>query len=70
MSGDFCDHPVGRFILTLLKNMNQEKYDLVGIDTGSKEDVVNISIRKICTYWINVAGKHLSKQQEVLLIQK
>ena len=57
MSGDFCEHPVGKFIMTLIENSNRRKFKLVGIDTGSKRDEINQSIRKLCDRWIDVGGE-------------
>ena len=57
MSGDFCEHPVGKFIMTLIENTNQKKFRIVGIDTGSKHDEVNRLLRGICDGWIDVCGE-------------
>ena len=38
LSTDFCNHPVGRFMLPILENHNNERFSIIGIQAGAIED--------------------------------
>ena len=38
--------------------MDRQRFDIIGIDTGSNDDAVNVSIRAMCRDWINIVGKN------------
>ena len=57
LSTDFCDHPVGRFMLPILKNHDKRKYDIIALSCKSTQDKINAKIRQVCTKWVDLDHK-------------
>ena len=49
ISGDFRDHPVGRFAQPLLEHLDRSRFDLYGYDTRASEDPTATQIRSLFT---------------------
>ncbi|WP_162176460.1 hypothetical protein [Synechococcus sp. KORDI-100] len=56
-SSDLCNHPVGRFMRSIIKNHNKKIFKAYIIDTGSKYDEINEQIKKESFHWINLKGQ-------------
>ncbi len=54
MSADFCNHPVGRFILPILKTHNKNIVSIVGISCGKQKDYKTQELRFNCDKWIEI----------------
>jgi len=54
LSADFCNHPVGRFILPILEAHKYESIETFGINCGSHRDSVTETIQATCTGWIDI----------------
>ena len=54
LSADFCNHPVGRFLLPILKHHDRQKVEIWGISCGPSPvtGLVNISRTIVNTGWI------------------
>jgi len=55
MSCDFCDHPVGRYIEPIIEAHDRSLFEIWVIDSGSREDELNKSIRKSCDRYLDIA---------------
>ena len=53
-SQDLCNHPVGRFILTALKEHDRKKFEVFGL-SWKIEDEVTREIREKCDEWIDLS---------------
>ena len=53
LSSDFCNHPVGRFVLPILKNHNQTIVEIWGISYGPHRDWISEHIQKRCDHWLD-----------------
>jgi predicted O-linked N-acetylglucosamine transferase (SPINDLY family) len=54
LSADFCNHPVGRFVLPILEAHKHEPIEVWGISCGSHHDDITESIKAACTGWIDI----------------
>ena len=54
ISADFCNHPVGRFILPILKHHDRKKSEVWGISCGAHHDWVSDHLRNNCEHWMDV----------------
>uniref|UniRef100_UPI00404893D3 O-linked N-acetylglucosamine transferase, SPINDLY family protein n=1 Tax=Cyanobium sp. TaxID=2164130 RepID=UPI00404893D3 len=54
LSSDFCNHPVGRFILPILEKHNQQEIEVIGLNTGKIQDDIHREIRSCCHEWIDI----------------
>ena len=50
---DFCNHPVGRFLLPILENHNQKIVEIWGISCGPHRDWISEHIQKRCDHWLD-----------------
>ena len=53
LSADFCNHPVGRFLLPVLKNHDRNKVEVWGISCGPNQDWISEDIRQKCEHWLD-----------------
>jgi protein O-GlcNAc transferase len=54
LSSDFCNHPVGRFILPVLEKHNQQEIVVIGLNTGKIQDDIHGKIRSCCHEWADL----------------
>ena len=57
LSTDFCNHPVGRFILPVLRSHNKQTCDIYALSSGNIKDTISNEIKNICTGWIDIGHK-------------
>ena len=53
LSADLCNHPVGRFVLPILKNHNREKVEVWGISCGPHHDWISEQLQENCEHWLD-----------------
>lgn len=51
LSADFCNHPVGRFLLPVLEHHNQAAVEVVGLNCGPHHDALLKRLRQCCREW-------------------
>ena len=56
ISSDFCNHPVGRFMVPILRSHDARKWHVFGIDAGTRKDELNKIIRSSCQTWCDVSS--------------
>jgi predicted O-linked N-acetylglucosamine transferase (SPINDLY family) len=56
VSGDWRKHPVGRFMLPVLRNHDRSTYRIVALADQSVEDEVTIEAQRLVDDWIPVRG--------------
>ena len=56
LSGDLCRHPVGRFILAIIKKHNRDRVWILGAHTGSINDEVTKETRENCDSWLDLTN--------------
>ena len=54
LSSDFCNHPVGRFLLPVLESHNRSAVELWGLHTGPHWDAVSDQIQQACEHWLDL----------------
>ncbi len=54
LSADFCKHPVGRFMLPILKNHDHDKVEIFGLNCTSHNDELTEEIKKYCDKWLDL----------------
>lgn len=52
LSADFCNHPVGRFLLPLLENHNRSLVEVWGLSCGPHQDNLTESLKRHCDHWV------------------
>ena len=57
VSADFCSHPVGRIISTVLEFHNKNRVEIFCYDNGSDKDHVNAVCRRHADRWTEIAEK-------------
>ena len=63
LSGDFCKHPVGRFVLPLIRNHDRNKTWVACAYTGLREDELTEELKENCDMWINLKNCSSDLQQ-------
>ena len=53
LSADFCNHPVGRFMLPILENHDRENTEVWGISCGPHQDWISKHIKDRCEHWMD-----------------
>ena len=66
LSSDLCQHPVGKFLLPLIKNHNKSHVWILGIHTGRIKDHITDNLRSHCDAWLNLS--HCSDLQAARII--
>ena len=56
LSSDFCNHPVGRFILPVLKYHNRNQFIVTGINSGKRWDNHTNNIKNACDNWVDLGN--------------
>jgi protein O-GlcNAc transferase len=54
LSADFCNHPVGRFLLAVLEHHNPEAVEVVGLSCGPHADELQARLRQCCRHWLDL----------------
>jgi predicted O-linked N-acetylglucosamine transferase (SPINDLY family) len=57
VSADFCSHPVGRIISTVLAFHDKTRVEVFCYDNGSDKDHINAVCRQHADHWIEIAEK-------------
>ena len=58
LSADWRNHPVGRFMLPILKNHNPQNFEVWCIDSTPTHDWITNQLKQNSDHWINI--KHLN----------
>ena len=54
LSADLANHPVGRFLLPVLKHHNRERVETWALSCGSHDDWITEHIRKRVDHWVDL----------------
>lgn len=53
-SADWCDHPVGRFLLPILQGHNHDRVEIWGLHCGPHHDHLTKQLRQCCDHWLDL----------------
>ena len=53
ISSDFCNHPVGRFLLPVVQNHDCKKIEVWGISCGPNNDWITKHLQNSCEHWLD-----------------
>ena len=53
LSADFCNHPVGRFMLPILEHHDREKIEIWGINCSRHHDWISKQLQDFCEHWLD-----------------
>jgi predicted O-linked N-acetylglucosamine transferase (SPINDLY family) len=56
VSPDFCQHPVGRFLLPLLANHNRDQFEIIAYSHGKYHDGVTEELRRCTDTWRDISS--------------
>jgi protein O-GlcNAc transferase len=54
LSADLCNHPVGRFLLPVLRAHNREAVEVWGLSCGPHNDGITSKLQSACDHWLDV----------------
>ena len=54
LSADLANHPVGRFLLPVLKNHDRERFEVWALSCGSHDDWITNHIRQSVDHWVDL----------------
>jgi len=54
LSADFCNHPVGRFLLPVLHRHNRAAVEVWGLSCGPHEDTMKQHLQQACDHWLDL----------------
>ena len=54
LSGDFCNHPVARFMKPILENHNRDQYEIWGINASPSKDMMHDFLKGNCEHWLDI----------------
>ena len=66
LSADWCNHPVGRFMISILREHNKEKHEIWGICSTPHHDEMHDKLRKLCEHWVDI--RHASELETARVI--
>ena len=66
LSADWRNHPVGRFMLPILKNHDQSKFEIWCLDSTPNHDWISAQLKQHSRHWISI--KHLNGLQAARVI--
>lgn len=66
LSADFCNHPVGRFLLPIFTAHNPEVIEIVGLSCGPHQDKVQKQLQSYCNQWVNL--RHASNLEAARMV--
>lgn len=58
LSADWRNHPVGRFMLPILKNHDQNKFEIWCIDSTPNHDWISDQLKQHANHWINIKSRN------------
>ena len=53
LSADFCNHPVGRFLIPVIKNHDRKKVEVWGISCGPHRDWISEQLQSYFDHWLD-----------------
>jgi protein O-GlcNAc transferase len=66
VSGDFCQHPVGRLAAALFAHLDRRKFDLYVYDNGSPPDAVTEHLRSLVPNWRDIFSQSDAEAAHVI----
>ena len=66
LSTDFCNHPVGRFILPILSRHSHTDFEVIALSCGNIEDDISKKINRVCNRWVDLS--HTNDMQAARII--
>ena len=76
LSADLCNHPVGRFLLPVLKHHDRKTVEVWGISCGPHRDWITEHIQENCEHWIDcrfhndtIAARMIADQRLDVLVE-
>ena len=54
LSADFCNHPVGRFLLPVLEQHDPAAVEVAGLSCGPHNDAMQAQLRQHCQHWLDL----------------
>lgn len=57
VSGDFCDHPVGYFLVSFLENYDRDKFEIFLFSNHQSNSFTTKKIRKNASHWSDISGR-------------
>ena len=76
LSADWRNHPVGRFMLPILKNHDRNKFEICAFDSTPGHDWISEQLKQYSDHWLNIkhlnglqAARRISDEQLDILIE-
>ena len=76
LSADWRNHPVGRFMLPILKNHDHQKFEIWCIDSTPNHDWISDQLKQYADHWMSIknqsgleAARRISDEQLDILIE-
>jgi len=57
VSGDFCNHPVGYFIESVLYHHDKSQFEVFCYYNNTRQDDLTRRLQESCDHWCNIAGE-------------
>ena len=57
VSGDFCNHPVGYFIESVLSHHDKSQFEVFGYYNNTRHDDLTLRLQESCEHWRNIVGE-------------
>ena len=57
VSGDFCNHPVGYFIESVLSHHDKSQFEVFCYYNNTRHDDLMLRFQELCDHWRNIAGE-------------
>ena len=54
LCADFCNHPVGRFLLPVLRHHNRDAVQVWGLSCGPHDDAIKQELKDACDHWLDL----------------
>lgn len=75
VSADFCRHPIGYFLLPLLKHIDKSKFKITCYSNNQHNDDMTQALREHCHHWVSISdssnvalvGKILTDKIDILI---
>ena len=68
VSGDFGQHPVSYYLLSIINYIDKESFDLVAYSNSNRDDEITLALKKKFNYWRKI--NHLSDLEVINLIKE
>lgn len=66
LSADFCNHPVGRFLLPVLQHHDRDAVEVWGLSCGPHNDWITKRLQQQCEHWMDLQA--FNDQQAARLV--